>query len=54
MKIEEHVVYNNDVIGREIPYEKFRNLFSSYKIKKAFLMVFRMEDLKEKKVTLKK
>ena len=34
MKIEEHVVYNNDVIGREIPYEEFRRLFGSYKIKK--------------------
>ena len=34
MKIEEHVVYNNDVIGREIPYEEFRNLFGSYKLKK--------------------
>lgn len=34
MKIEEHVVYNNDVIGREIPYEAFRELFKSYKLKK--------------------
>ena len=48
MRIEKHVVYNNNVIGREIPYEEFRRLFGSYQIKKG------MEDLKEKKVTLKK